>query len=300
MMSDYRFSQEALERGRKIFKEQAATVIPQANSNLSALRGLIISGYRIISGYQEKLKLETQENREKLSVKLADEANKKLTDEFNQKVQDIQTVLSVRLNDLMEAKNAAVRSFAMLPPSDKQFKLLQALQMREGDLSDFEWQMYVEEMAGNYTASKILQKEAGKRDKTIFPPFSPEDTIDKLNQFSFAAKTAIDNIGNLDESIIGKSFVTDAPEGEGINGLIADIDSNLATIIPAERLTVLKRLKEAQQNAYDKDNVLLSSRIRVFIERNIDMLSSPEELKDALYEQAESYISQGMNATKES
>ena len=108
---------------------------------------------------------------------------------------------------------------------------------------------------------------------------------------------SIPHIGEDNPSLMLLSLLSENPNSP-IAQLISDIDSDIATIIPAERRTVLKRLKEAEKNAYDTDNLILYTRIKGCIERNLNELSTPEELKDALYEQAEDFISKGMNAKK--
>ena len=56
--------------------------------------------------------------------------------------------------------------------------------------------------------------------------------------------------------------------------------------------------KDAKENAYNKDNVMLAVKIGSFIDKYADELATPEELKESRYAEAEEFIQRGMAAKK--
>ena len=281
-----------------IYKTFSQNVTAKNGTTAEFIRDLVRFGHRQINEKQSGINERLKQNNDTLSKRLADEANIKLQQELNQHISDIKTVLTKETSRIFDRKKDTITHFIRQIPSDTLNRKIQYIR-DYGYLLDKEvWEMFVTDpdIISNYLASKAVEKIAEQNGIDYVVPFNPVQTLDKLNQFEAMVNVSIANIDN-DDNLTMMSFINDNPNSP-VSKLIHDLDTDIATIIPAERKTVLNRLKQAKQQAYDKDDVALSVRIGRFIDNNMTELSTPEELHDALYEQAEELIQLGLNVKK--
>lgn len=303
---------EAIKRGQQILREQSVNITPKEGTSLISIRKLIDNMGKIASGHRMETEKKIAYNNDQLSARLASEANSKLREEHRQYVDGLKAVATQKLNEAIEAKKDAVKRFSSVPPTDKQLRLFQTAQMLDYKLRDYEWRILIDETATNYLASRILAKVADgqKNDEgkplEIIPAFNPERVLDNLDIYASMAKKAIDALDDLDSSLLGKSFVADSRPNDGINKIIDNIESSFGAVVPAEKMSILKRLRDAKDNAFNNatsdnpEGISISSKIRMFIDQHERELATPEELQESLMNEAESLIASGMSIRKKS
>ena len=288
------------EKQKAIYKDLSKNVSIKNGSSMESIRELVRICVSNVNNKKAEVNAKINENNDNLSKRLADEANNKLQEEFKQYTDDMITILSRRCAEFFDAKRNTVTKFIKNMPSDALWKKLQFIK-DFGDLLDKEeWEVFITDpdIASNYYASKIIQKEAERHGIDYVIALNYNRLMDKINDIEIMVNNSIPHIADSQNSLNLLSFISENANSP-VSQLIADIDTDLASIIPADRLTVLQRLKNAKQTAYDKNNVKLSVKIGSFIDRNIDKLATPEEINESLYAEAEKFIEQGMNAEKE-
>lgn len=225
--------------------------------------------------------------------------------EYKQDVTDKKIKLSEGLKAIVDGKKKAVERFTVLPPADEFFRIYKAYEVRTADtISNTEWQYLIDKAGDNYLSLRMVQQLANKFDRSFVMPFDPDDTLKKLDELSTVASLAIEYIdvpdNELADSRVDRFYNMDGENGRTYDPyfgeLIATLDTSAGVVIPEEYRSISKRLNDAREKAYNNDNVELSAKIRVFMEKYADQLQTPEELKELVYQRAEELITQA-NAT---
>lgn len=287
------------EKQKAIYKDLSKNVSVKSGSSMEFIREFVRIGLNHVNSKKAEINAKINENNDTLSKRLADEANSKLQAEMKQYADDIRTILSNRSAEFFEAKRNTVTHFIKQMPSDALWRKLQFIKDFGNLLNKEEWEVFITdpEIASNYFASKIVQKEAETHEIDYVIALDYNKLMGKINDIETMVNNSIPHIADSENSLTLLSLVSENPQSP-VSQLIADIDSDIASIIPAEKLTVLQRLKDAKENAYNKDNVMLSVKIGSFIDKHADELATPEELKEPLYAEAEQFIQKGMSAKK--
>ena len=281
------------EHQKAIRKELAKQIAVQPGSSLSSLIGFIRFGVGMVNHRQEETKAKIHENNDTLSKRLADEANIILQQEQRAFANDMQTVLTARKQEVLSAKRDAVNQYIKMMPSDNLGKKLHYI-CDFGHLFDKSiWAIFIDdpEIASNYIASKIVQTKAEEQGIDYVIGFNPARIMEELDNIEAMIANSIPHIGEEEPNLTLMSLISENPNSP-IQRLITDLDTDIATIIPAEKISAYKRLTNAQKKAYDDNNIALSVQIERFIDKNKTVLASPEEITDSLMEQAENLIAQ--------
>ena len=285
---------------KAIYKKLSEGVTAKVGTSMEFIRELIRIGVNSVNDKKAEINAKINDNNDKLSKRLADEANIQLQSELKQYTDDIKTILSKRSAEFFNAKRDTVAQFIKKMPSDSLWRKLQFINDFGNLLDKEEWEVFITdpEIASNYYASKIVMKEAEKHGVDYAISFNYNKMIDTLNDVETMVNNSIPHIGESQNSLTLLTLISNNPNSP-VSKLIADIDSDIASIIPAEKLTILQRLKDASKTAYNRDNVTLSSKINAFISRHERELAEPGELRESLLAEAESFIQQGMAARSE-
>ena len=290
---------ELLAKSKELQKQRASEITSKAGTSIDSARYRAIAGLNMVEGLQNNATQKCNENNERYSVKVANELNAPIKAELSDAIKKIKDICSQHINNVVDSHIQQLNTFKMIPLTAKmrdQFETLKML-MEYGKVSADDIKLWNNEFVGHYQAEQLFSAMAEKHGFDVIPSIDSETSRERLEQFRSMALNAISHFDNPNDNILSMSFFSDNPNSP-IAQLISDIDSDIAVIIPAERRTVVDRLKEAEKNALETDNVMLSAKIRSFRERNLNELSTPEELKDSLYEQAEEFITRGMSAKK--
>lgn len=284
----------------EISKSAAMEIDPKNGSTVAFLQFYVKAGEEEVKKLKRAAEDKKSANNEMYAHKVAQERNQPIDAELNEAIKAIKENVRNHVNSKLDARVKQIRTFEVLPMRESRKELLHTITelLNMGyNPSEHEWNLWGEQFAGNALEEKYFETLAETKDITIITSFDAEKSIERLELFRQMANIAINNLEN-DDNLTAASFLKiskDSPIGK----LIEEIDSDISSIIPAERLTLLQRLKAAKEHAYDKDNVQLSVKIGSFIDKNIDRLASPAEVNEALYAEAEQFISQGMTATRE-
>ena len=282
---------------RAVYKELSRNVSIQKGSSAEYIRGFVNTGYEMLKHKKEDINKQINHNNDTLSTKLADEANSKLKQELADSTDNMKKILSEVSAEFFMAKRNAVTEFIKQIPSDSLDRKIQYIK-DYGHLFDKSvWEIFITDpqIASNYLASKIVEKLAEENKIDYVIKFRPERTFEMIDQLEMMVNTSIAHIDN-DDDLYLMSLISNN-QNSPISQLISELDSDYATIIPAEKLSLFKRLGQAQKKAYDNDDIRLSVTIERFMENHKSELATPEEINEELYQRAEDLISQGM-ATK--
>lgn len=299
-MNEFRFTAEIKERTDEIAKKEALKIDPKNGTSIGFLQYYVIASWEVVKRKKQEAEEKINANNETYAPKVAEEYNAPIIAELNEAVKAIKENVRNHVNGKIDAREQRINTTRNMPIRDSQMKLLQTIRMltdMNADIAENDWKTWAEQFAGHYLEEKVFASLAKTRDITILPSFDPVKSTENLETFRQMANYTIDRLENAEDNITALSFLNvsqTSPLGE----LIQQIDSDIASIIPAERLTVLKRLKDAKKNAYDADDIALSVRIERFIDKNADKLASPEEINESLYAEAEDFITQGMSAKR--
>ena len=300
-MSELGLSSELFKRSQEISKANASNITPKTGSSIAFNKYFCKAGLERVKNLQAEAKSKISANTERYSDKVAQEINQPIVSELTEAINSIKTILRDHVNKNIDARIQRINETRNVPVRESSMKLFQTIKMLldlGADISESDWKSWGEQCAGHYLEERIFGSLAQTRNITYIQSFDPEKSIERLEHFRTMANIAINHLDNADENINAASFFNDNPNSP-LAKLINDIDTDIASIIPAERLSVLKRLKDAKENAFDKNDSALSVRIGMFIDKNIDKLATPEEISESLFDEAESFIKQGMTATKE-
>lgn len=234
---------------------------------------------------------------------------KELSDKYNAEVAELKSSLTTIFNRIANDKRTAVQQFTMIPPTDEMIRLFTALNFREKDeISDSEWMFLINTVGQNYQALRMVQKLARDCDRPFNMPFTPDETLKDIETLSGIVEQCINSIA-VPDSEVGNSNVLRFYNMDGENGTVNDpyigglvysLDNSAGSIVPEEYRTIVKRLQTAQKKAYDNDDVKLSAKISVFLEKYADQLQTPEELKEYVYERAEELVKLANSGEKKS
>lgn len=235
------------------------------------------------------------------SSSVYDPVVKDLTGKFNEEVASLRESLTVVFDRICNEKRDAVKRFTMVPPSDDVLKLVNAFSFRDkADISDTEWSYLVSVAGDNYQALRMVQKLANDCERPFSLPFTPDDTLKKIDKLVEIIDASIRSIAVPDNevanSLVTRFYNYDGEEGRiydpFIGDLIKELDSNAGSVVPEEYKSIIQKLKDAQQKAFDNDNIYTSARIKNFIEKYDRELHTPEEMKDFIFEKAQELIKQ--------
>ena len=300
MNNDFRFTSDLLNRARELSKAEASEINPKKGTSISFQKFYIKAGQSLIKKLQQETEPKINANNERFVKKVADAENAPIKAELNEAIGKIKDNVRNTVNKNIDARIQQINLSRKVPVRTESLKLLQTIKMLVdigAEISKSDWGTWSELFAGHYLEEKVFAGLAKGKGIDIIPAADPEKSIERLESFREMANQTIDHLDDSDASIVSLSFLSENPNAP-IAKLINEIDSDLASIIPAEKLTVLQRLKDAKENAYKKDNVMLSVKIGSFIDKNMDKLATPEELNESLYAEAEQYIQKGMSAKK--
>lgn len=293
------FAAEIRERAREIDKAKASDIAPKSETTFGFLHSYVVAGRNMISGFKAEKERVIKENNETYAKKVADEKNAPLIAELKDDIQKIKDLIRTRLNNTIDARINKINSSRKLPLKEESKALIEKIKLMldSGVVpTEQDWKSWVEVVAGDTDGERIFAALASKNGVDVLPSSDREKTIEDCEAFRQMGNIAIDYIDHPNDNITAMAFFK---PGDAFMELMESLDSNPEFIIPAERLTILQRLTEARENAWKKDNVKLYVAIGRFIDDNKEALATPEELKEALYAEAESFVQQGMTAKKE-
>jgi len=292
---------ELRKNSAELAKSHALKIKPKIGTTASSVWYFAKSGLAMVKGIINETNQQIKANEERYSKKVAYEMNSPIIEERNRKIKAVKDAVKNNTNDKVDARKKQNADSRKMLIRDSSWKLLQQIQMLIGidaEISADDWKSWGEVFAGHYNEERAYAALAKTKDIIIIPVSSPIDMDENLENLRAMANRAADHMDKLDDDILSLSFFTDNPDSP-VQKLIETIDNDIGSIIPAEHMTVLKRLKEAQKTAFDRDNVTLSNEINRFINRNLDRLATPEEINESLYAEAEEYINKGMTAKSE-
>ena len=297
MSSEFRFSTELLERSREIMKENAKQIKPKAGTTVATNRYLILAGKDLLKRYQAETNEKISANNERYSVKTAGELNEPIKAELQNNIKLLKDTVRKSVNGNLDARLKRIDETRVIPIRSEAMGKIQTFKMLidlGAKIPQRDWELLGEYCAGHYLEEKAFIALAKSQDVHIIASTNLDKSAERIEAFREMANKAIDNLDNPNDSLTSFAFFNE--QNEALNALMDEIDTDVSTLIPAERLTVLQRLKDAKEHAYNKDDIKLSVRIGMFIDRNMEKLATPEELNDALYSEAEDFINQGMSA----
>lgn len=285
---------------KEISKAKASAIDPKTGTTTRFLQYFVIAGVDAIKKLKAEKEPVIKANSERLAKKYADEANAPIFAELNDSIKAIKDSVRTHFNKGIDAREEQNNRSRIMPIRKNSMELLQTIRMMidlDVDIPEANWKLWGEQFAGYPTEELVFTGLAKRKDIDIIPSSNPDRSHEQLETLRKMGNIAIDYLDHPEDSVTALSFLNDNPNSP-LAKLMCEIDSDLASIIPAEKLTVLQRLKDAKEHAYNNDDVRLSVKIGSFIDRNIDKLATPEEINEALFAEAEDMIRQGMTAKK--
>lgn len=294
MMNSY----ELTAKQKEIMQSIAKGITVKPGSSCDSIRSIVRFGFIAYEQKKQETQRKVAENNDTLSKRLADEKNAVLQRELKQHASDMKAALHRKTAELFEAKRKAVTEYVKQMPSDNLNRKLQYIQ-NYGSLFDRElWEVFITdpEIVSNYLACKIVEKVASDNHIDFYSTPQLHKINENIDDYEEMVKSSIDRI-DVEHDIILGSLISENPESP-VQKLINEIDTDIATIIPAPQKTILKRLKDAEQHAYNESDFRTSARIKIFLEDHGKVLATPEEIKESLLNEAEQLVTQGMSAKK--
>ena len=304
-MNSYEFGVKALEASKATY--EGIKVDAKPGTSFTGFRKYAKTLHSSILKKKTELDEVVNNLKKTYTSTVCDPMIKDLNDKYNAEVAELKSSLTTIFNRIANDKRTAVQQFTMIPPTDEMIRLFTALNFREKDeISDNEWMFLINTVGQNYQALRMVQKLAKDCDRPFNMPFTPDETLKDIDALSGIVEQSINSIAVPDNEI-GNSMVTRFYNMDGENGSVNDpyigeliytLDNSAGSIVPEEYRTIVKRLKSAEQKAYDNNDVKLSAKISVFLEKYADQLQTPEELKDYVYERAEELVKLANNGEK--
>ena len=297
MSNNLSFFAELKERADEIRKALAAETKPKAGSTIATNRYLILSGKEKVKSLQKEAEQKIADNKERYSSKVAEELNAPIKADLSNAITAVKDTVRNIVNGNLDARIKRIDETRVTPIRSEVMEKIQAFKMLidlGAKIPERDWALFSEQVVGHYLEEKAFIALAKSQKITILPSVNLDKSVERIEQFREMANIAINCLDKTDDSIA--SFAFFHKNNTALESLIDEIDSDVSTIIPAERRTVLQRLKDAQEHARNKDDYSLSAKIGLFIDRNMERLATPEELTDSLFSEAEDFIKQGMSA----
>ncbi len=288
---DYELSVDVSEMRKEMAKLTPAKPGTSAETPRNRIRAATILNSRI-KGECERKKAD---NYDKLSKRLADEANFRIDKDrknYTKQLQDFTNGMNKQWFE--EKKSIVMRNMSQIPTGEAHDILHFANNF--GDMLDKnDWKMLISnpKVVANPFASRVMEKIASKYGIDCVSAPDLQKTLDRLSDYESMLENAVARIEDENDLVV-MSVLSGYPDSPVLK-LISEIDTDLATIIPDPKQTILQRLKDAEKKAEDAKDFSLYARIKVFRESNEKSLATPEEMKDELFSQAESLIAQGMS-----
>ncbi len=296
-MSTMESAAERKELMVKEIKTEASKINPKAGSTVSTNKYIIVIGKERIKSLQKEAEQKMSDNNERYSSKVAQELNAPIKADLSKEITTVKNIARKAVNSNLDAREKRIDETRVTPIPNEVMERIQTFRMLidlGAKIPERDWTLLGEQVAGHYLAEKAYIALAKSQDITVIPTVDLDKSVERIEQFREMANNAIDNLDNPDANLTAFAFFSD--KNEALDSLIDEIDSDVSTIIPAKRRTVLERLKDAKEHARNKDDYSLSAKIGLFIDRNMERLAEPQELTDALYSEAEDFIKQGMSA----
>lgn len=296
-MSTMESAAERKELMVKEIKTEASKINPKAGSTVSTNKYIIVVGKERIKSLQKEAEQKISDNNERYSSKVAQELNAPIKADLSKAITAVKDTVRKIVNSNLDAREKRIDETRVTPIPNEVMERIQTFRMLidlGAKIPERDWTLLGEQVAGHYLAEKAYIALAKSQDITVIPTVDLDKSVERIEQFREMANNAIDNLDKPDANLTAFAFFSD--KNKALESLIDEIDSDVSTIIPAKRRTVLERLKDAQEHARNKDDYSLSAKIGIFIDRNMERLATPEELTDALYSEAEDFIKQGMSA----
>ena len=296
-MSNLTFVAEQKERMEKGIENDVSQIKPKAGSTIATIRYRIIGGKNRIITLKKEAEKKKSDNNERYSTKVAQELNAPIEAACNNEIMAVKNDLRENVNGNLDARIKRIDETRVIPIRPEVMENFQTFRMLDdlgAEIPERDWELLGVRVAGHYLEEKAFIALAKSKGITILPTTDLDKSVERIEQFKEMANVAIDHLENPEDNLTAFAFFSE--KNDALSALIDEIDSDVSTIIPAERLTVLQRLKDAKEHAWNKDDIKLSVKIGMFIDRNLEKLSTPEELQDALFAEAEDFIKQGMSA----
>lgn len=289
---------ELTAKQKEIYQSIAKGITVKPGSSAESIRSIVRFGFILDQKSKSEKQRKIAENNDTLSKRLADEANTVLMQEMRQHTSDTKMVIKRRTAELFKAKRDAVTEYVKRMPSDDLNRKLQYIQNYGSSFDKELWEVFITdpEIVSNYLACKIVEKIADENGVEFSSAPKLSRILEKISDLEEMVNSAINRIDDEHDIILG-SLISESPDSP-VSKLINEIDTDLATIIPAPQKTIMKRLKDAEKHAYDVSDFRTSARIKIFLENHGNALSTPEEIKEDLLKEAEDLVTQGMNAKK--
>lgn len=151
----------------------------------------------VMQGRQFFIQNERQELNNKIkslsktwSAEVIEKHKTALNDEFNQLEKIIRDCMQNDIKSLVSAKKQAIADMLATPPTTDQLCLMQALEMRKGNVDSLELESILPSLFGNYQAMKMLQNIAAQSGNNVTLPV-------QLN-----CKTMFDNLNSIEDYLM--------------------------------------------------------------------------------------------------
>lgn len=299
-MDNFKFATELKARTDARAKAEASKIKPKMGTSVRFQKYSIEASRDIVTKLKEEALPKISANNERFAKKFADVENAPIQNELDANIKAIKENVRNRFNNNIDARIAQNNKARIAPIRQSSKELLQTIDMlikTDADIKEDDWKAWGEQFAGHYLEEIAYAGYAKQKGIDVIPSSNPDKSNERLESFRKIGNIAIDFLDHPEDSIMAQSFFSENPDSP-VSKLMEEIDSDLATIIPAEKITVLQRLKDAKENAYNKNNVMLAVKIGSFIRDNMDKLATPEEISETLFAEAEEFIEKGMSAEK--
>ena len=287
MESKYQLSLNALEVMKE--KYNSIAVPRKAGTSLESFRKLLADLTDHLEGEARSIEDICAKNKETYSVKLAGQMNSELRNNFKTGVAATQEKMRDILSSLISQKQEAINDFIVASPTDEQLRLLQAVQIRGlSSLSDNEVTQIAGKLVGNYQAIQTFKGMCEAADRaSLITPFTEEDRAKELEIYQRNAVLAIGHLGSLETNGNAANFLT----AEYFRELSEKLDGDAASTVRDSR-SIVDRLTEAGNKAFDAENYNLASRISIFVGIWKNDLISDSDRKEELIARAEGMIAE--------
>ena len=270
--------------------EAIVKVDQNIGTSLSAFRklvGTVFHACRKEASYNETVK---NENRNLYNKKVAGERNATIDAEFKKKLEFNADYLRTKYKKIIEAKMKRMDEYQTTPPTAEQMTLLQLVQMRGFEnFSSHEMDLIAAKLADNDMAIKTLSAWGKDSDHMIIPPFNREKMEEQLQVFGEMLDSVIADLGNEKTTYFTDDFMSERPEA--ISAVIAEsADLENGSRVPKNNITLLIRLKDAEQKAFDNGDINTYTNIRRFRETWQETIAEPGELRKEVVKAAEDLI----------
>ena len=249
---------------------------------------------------KKRMNEQIEDVRNTFAKPLADEKITALRSEFDQLVKANAAKYCDHVNSVCDEKVTEVDTFISRTGDPDLIALISNLNIRS-EVSDREWQSIVTRVnaSHDYQAAKLLAEVAAKFNRSFSVPFDPDRRIEEIEESRKELLALAKSLDKDDSDFTLTEMHIVGEHRTGYHEIYERLDTAVGVAVPKKDATLIDRLKEARDFAWNNGDNDIGNKINRFIYERATYIDNRQTVAAFYKDEAEALIKKALNPDKD-